>query len=155
MIWFNRYKRGILNFQQNISVFIVYCLCAVISLFIVVQFGLISGKLDGTIDYTWGSIFIPIWLMLTVIIHLCPITCFLSVRGNSEFFAGLSFGSCIMCIGVLPLTIFMILLSLKLDNKIHLQWFHLFLPLYVFEIVLLLLLLVFGLPGIQEGLPDI
>ncbi len=154
IIWMDQHRRGVLVFKENMSVFVVYCLCAVISLFVVIQFGLISGKLDGTITVKWGTIFIPVWLMLTVLIHLCPITCFLSVRGNSEFFAGLSFGSCIMCVGVLPLTIFMILLSMKLDNVIQLQLFHMFLPLYVFEIVLLFLLLMFGLPGIQDGLPE-
>ncbi len=156
IIWYSSYMRGKLAFHENLSVFVVYCLCAVIGLFIVIQFGLIAGKLDGTILGTWGVVFIPIWLLFIVVIFSCPLTCFLSLKSNSEFFAGLSFGSCIICSGILPLMTFMILLSLKLDNFLQIEWIYMFIPLYIFEGIGLFILCIFGLSAARDGyLPEI
>lgn len=154
IIWLYKFNRGrLVSLTENRSVFTVYIWSTIVNIFIVIQFGLISGKLDGTIPATWGGVFTPMWLLFIVVILLCPVTCIITVTSNSEFFAGLSVGSCVMCSCVIPLLTFMILLSLKLDQSIAIQWGVLFMPLYIFELFITLFAALLMVNVFREGIP--
>jgi hypothetical protein len=132
MLYYGRKKR-----RRQFTSFVVYCASSFINIFVSLQTGLISGKLDQAIDTYWMVILIPtivllLILMSSLFIYLAILAPIMSCKyrwhehwySTPHFLIGTA-------VAVLPFLFSIILFSLRLDLFITIPYIYCFIPLYV------------------------
>eukprot|EP01121_Diplochlamys_sp_Union-15-3_P016143 TRINITY_DN5440_c0_g4_i1.p1 TRINITY_DN5440_c0_g4~~TRINITY_DN5440_c0_g4_i1.p1 ORF type:complete len:847 (+),score=61.82 TRINITY_DN5440_c0_g4_i1:36-2576(+) len=135
-----QFKRSALH---NLGFLLVYFSIFLLGLSITVFFATL--KLDSIIHWPWYKIFIPIWILLSVLI-LITLRVMVWIARNFRIYnvwKGL-YLSCLLFFSFLVcLIIFPILLSLKLDAKIHITWWSVFAPILWVIVTLLVWIAIF------------
>ncbi|KAL0488007.1 F-box protein [Acrasis kona] len=116
-----------------------YIVGVIINVLVSIQCGLISGKLDSSLDSYWSSIFTPMWLVHALLLLFPGVCCLEAVHPWRLRFVKVGAVMAVCEIFLLPVQIWLILFSLRLDSFISVSFVATFIPLYVIIFILLLI----------------
>lgn len=114
-----------------------YLVGVAINCFVSIQCGLISAKLDQSMDSYWSSIFSPLWILHGLLLMFPGVCCLEAVHPWKLRFIKIGGVMAIIEVFLFPVQIWLILFALRLDLFISISFTSTFIPLYVVIFVIL------------------
>eukprot|EP00755_Sulcionema_specki_P026658 Sspe_Gene.86167::Locus_56874_Transcript_1_1_Confidence_1.000_Length_1388::g.86167::m.86167 len=114
--------RAMLVEHDQVLASVLICSFFVVFSQIMVFLGLLTGKVDSDEDWSWATVFVPLWIIDAIVMCVFVLPVAKGVKANGHALITLGYALCFI--------VFTILLCLGLDGKIT-EWAVVFTPLFV------------------------